>query len=45
MALFAPLIPFVLLGVVPALGRYEDAVLPSVPEAEPELPEGAVPGR
>lgn len=45
MALLALLIPFVLLGVVLALGRYEDAVLPPVPQAESEVAEGPVPSR
>lgn len=45
MVLFTLLIPFALLGVVPALGHYEDALLPSVPEAGPEVRERAVPGR
>ena len=45
MALLALLIPFVLLGVVLALGRYEEFLLPPAPEAEPEVSEGTALGR
>ncbi|NGO77291.1 hypothetical protein G6045_16730 [Streptomyces sp. YC504] len=38
MALFAVLTPLVMLGVVLALGRYEELLLPSVEEPE----EGAI---
>jgi hypothetical protein len=45
MALLAVLIPFGLLGVMLALGRYEELLLPPVRESEPEVREGAALGR
>jgi hypothetical protein len=42
MAVIAVIIPVVMLGVVLALGRYEELMLP--PVQEPEQPEGAVLG-
>ncbi|MGW0189945.1 hypothetical protein ACWDV7_29890 [Streptomyces sp. NPDC003362] len=41
MAVFAVLLPFLLLGVVLALGRYEELLLPTEPE--PDAAEPAVP--
>ncbi|CAL9393633.1 hypothetical protein SUDANB105_01306 [Streptomyces sp. enrichment culture] len=41
MAVFAVLLPFLLLGVVLALGRYEELLLPADPE--PDAAEPAVP--
>ncbi|WP_273634146.1 hypothetical protein [Streptomyces muensis] len=42
MALLAVLLPLVMLGVVLALGRYEDVLLPREPE-DTDRPEGAAP--
>lgn len=43
MALLAVLLPLLMLGVVLALGRYEDLLLPEDP-AEADRPEGAALG-